>query len=299
MVLKLKPTDEDLNGAPTGTAVVAAPAGGGMAAYRGDAGAGLEDVDSSEMLIPFLRILQSNSPACEEGGAGQIEGARPGMVFNTATQQLIARDAGFGFVPAHRTHNYCEYIPRDSGGGFQGIWDVTDPRIPALRAAQGEFGKLTTEGGNELIETFSLYGVAEMAPDDVQNVVVAFTSTQIKKYRLLTTRMVGLCGVPRRYPLFAFKWHVSTRPEQNKKGKFHGWHLTLAGGASDTALLAPTSPLYLQARDFYYLLRSGAARANYEADAGGGGDGTGTDSGGSSQGSQGGDHGVQDGEIPF
>jgi hypothetical protein len=185
-------------------------------------------------------------------------------------------------------------VPRNAGGGFVGVWEATDPRIPLLRAAQGEFGKITLESGNELIDTYSLYGVAVMAPDDVQNVVIAFASTQIKKYRLLTTRMLGLVGVPPRYPLFAFKWHLATRPEQNKKGKFYGWHLALDGGAPDKALMKPTDALYLQARDFYQVLKAGGARANYEAD-------TGAVEGGSTGGATGssGDPGPGDGEIPF
>jgi len=278
------------------TSVAVLPVAAPLAAYRGDAGAGLEDVGSSEMLIPFLRILQSNSPACEEGGPAYVDGARPGMIFNTATQQLVSRETGFDFVPAYREHTYVEYVPRDSGGGFQGVWEASDARIPALRSSQGEFGKLVLESGNELIETFSLYGVAAMGLEDVQNVVIAFASTQIKKYRLLTTRMVGLCGVPPRYPLFAFRWHLATMPEQNKKGKFFGWKMALAGGDPAKALLLPTDPLYLQARDFYQLLKAGSARANYAAGEGAG-DPTAGDGG--AGGVSGGDPGLGDGEVPF
>ena len=61
-----------------------------LAALMGDhAGAGLENVDSESIAIPFLRVLQSNSPQCDEAQAEFMEGARPGMFLETVSGELF------------------------------------------------------------------------------------------------------------------------------------------------------------------------------------------------------------------
>ena len=48
-----------------------------------DAGAGLEHMDKEDFALPFLRLLASNSPEVSD-----VEGARPGMFYNSVTGQL-------------------------------------------------------------------------------------------------------------------------------------------------------------------------------------------------------------------
>ncbi len=245
--------------------------------YADDAGAGFEDVGRDELLIPFLRVLQSNSPQCDETSGAYQADARPGMLINTATSELFDGKLGVLFLPVYRDHTFVEFVPRDAGGGFVGIWSADDPRLPALRAAQGQFGRLVLESGNELTETFSLYGLtARLTPGgdaidpdaEVAQCVIGFSSTQIKAYKLVTTRLAGLIGSPKpKYPIFAHAWRVRSVPQKNKKGSFYGWTLGLLGGTPATALLKPNDPLYLHARDFHRLLKEGAARADYAAGA--------------------------------
>ena len=47
------------------------------------AGAGINELDSSDKSIPFLKIIEKGSPEMEEG-----IGAQPGMLINTATKKL-------------------------------------------------------------------------------------------------------------------------------------------------------------------------------------------------------------------
>jgi hypothetical protein len=267
--------------------------GTALAEYGADAGAGFEDVGSDEILLPFFRPVDAKSKLVTEGEASYNPEAKPGMIVCTATGELYDGRAGVGYVPTYRDHQYVEWVPLDAGGGFVGTWDVTDPRIPALKAAQGQFGKLTLESGNELVETFSLYGL--LVPmvngklDEEQPAIgglIAFSSTQIKTYKMITTRLAGLIGSPPRFPLFAHVWHLRTVPLKNKKGSWQGWVPGLYGGRPETARLKPGDPIYLQARDFYQLLKSGKARADFA-----GAQGTaGTDDGGAMTGGE---------EIPF
>ncbi len=253
--------------AQTGTLVNKQPEGGQLTDYSADAGAGFEGLDRDEQLVPFLRILQSNSPQVDPTSSAYIQGAQQGMLLNTATGQIYDGKEGVVIVPAARDHNYVEYVPRDAGGGFVSIWAKDDPRIAPLRKAQGQFGKLELESGNELTETFYFY-VEYTSPDgETQPAMLAFASTQIKKYKQMMTRLAGIIGSPPRYPLFAHRWRLSTVPEQNKKGKFHGYRLVLDGATPEDARLAPTDDLYLETRGFSQLIRQGRVRADYEGGA--------------------------------
>jgi len=232
--------------------------------YAADAGAGFEDVSRDEMLVPFLRILQSNSPQVDPEHGAVVQGATQGMLFNTATGQLYDGKVGVVIVPVAREHSFVEFVPRDAGGGFVGIWSPDDPRLSELRKEQGQFGRLTLESGNELSETYSFF-IDYVAPDnEVQGAMLAFASTQIKKYKQVTTRLAGLIGQPPKFPIFAHRWRLTTVSEQNKKGKFYGYRLTLDGATPELARLRPEDDLYQTARSFSGLIREGKVRGDYE-----------------------------------
>lgn len=232
--------------------------------YGADAGAGMENIDRDELIVPRLTILQSNSPQVEEGGPAQIPGAKAGMLFNLATQEMWDGKEGVKFVAVSRDHNYVEFIPRDAGGGFVGLFDPDDPLVKQLRKAQGEYGKLIKEGGNEITETYYIYGLLITPDGEIQSTFIGFSSTQIKKYKMIVTRLASLLGSPKpKYPMFAFRWHLSTVPESNKKGRFHGWRMALDGEKTTDALLPPDSALYLRAREFNKLLAAGVVSADY------------------------------------
>jgi hypothetical protein len=70
--------------------------------FGDDAGAGMEDVKAGEYRIPFLRILQSNSPQVKPPTAGGVPGAQAAMIFNTSTGELYDGEKGLVFVPTSR-----------------------------------------------------------------------------------------------------------------------------------------------------------------------------------------------------
>lgn len=262
----------------TGTALA-------QADFGDDAGKGLENVSSSELTIPFLRILQSNNPQVKDVREGGIPGARPGMILNLATGELYDGIKGIPFVPVHRDHNYPEWTPRALGGGFVAIHDPEEPAILALRAKQGQFGKLTTatkfdgEGkpldGTEFTETYYLYG---LATDEYFGALVAFTSTQIKKYKTFMQRVTGFKyanpngGAPVVPPMWAHKWLLQTVPEKNKKGDFYGWRLSLFIKNEDgseaqyiKSLIPRSDPLYAQGKNLFGVIAEGKAKVDYAA----------------------------------
>ncbi len=244
--------------------------------YGEDVGSGLENLDSSELLIPFVRMLQALSPVCVEGSQAYDPDMRPGMIIHAGTGDVYPKDLGVGFIPCVRDSSYTEWVPIQpgsgtaGGGGFRGTWAHDDARVAQMIKEQGAFKKLKTAEGTELVETRTLYGVivprekdGTWLVDEATNGVISFSSTQLKKYRMIITRLTSLVGKPARFPIFAWRWNLTTQPEKNKFGSYYGWKLSLDGDTAAQALMKPSDPLYQLARELHSLVRGGQAKADF------------------------------------
>lgn len=233
--------------------------------YGDDAGGGYEHQDKDDTAIPFLNCLQANSPLVSEA---KNKNARPGMIWNSVTDQLYDGDHGVVFVPATTRHNYTEFVPRTAGGGFKGSHE-TDSELVAKLRQNGAFGKLTTPDGNELIETFYVYGVVcDAAGNPESMAVVAFSSTKIKAYKKWMTMLRsfqitmpnGRRATP---PLFAHVSVLGTEVQKNEKGVFHVFTARPFKSSVAESLLAPDHPAYVMARQCRDLVDKGTAKADY------------------------------------
>lgn len=244
--------------------------------FGDDVGAGMENVRRDERKIPFLTILDPKSPQCKPVSAGGVPGAKGGAFFNTATGEVYDGEKGIDFVPVYRDENYVEFIPKEpdgSGGGFVSIKSPTDPLVFQLQAKQGKFGKLVTSDKTELVQTYYLYGLL-LNPDDgtPSPVMVAFKSTQIKKYQGFITRQDSIQYPSRdkdgkpvmvKPPLWSHVWHISTRYEQKGTFSWYGYVLRLRKEPSRESLIPRTDPLYQTGKTLYEAITSGSKTGDY------------------------------------
>lgn len=245
----------------------------GVYDYGEYAGAGFEGTSGADLSIPFLSVLQSNSPQVEDDNP---KGSKPGLIINTVTGELLEQVA---FLPVHKESAYVEWVPRDQGGGFVGLHDVNSEEVKRAIQANGgvRIGKLTAENGNELIETFYVYGLIlnEEGTETTGFGVLSFTSTKIKVYKKWTTAMYTLKGRP---PLFANRALIKTTKEKNDKGSFFNFSIEpLKDGSWIKSLINPRdeAALLQEAKEFRDMVLSGMARAAFETqnstgDGGGG-----------------------------
>ena len=56
-------------------------------------GAGFENVNASELAIPFLKIASSQTPEVKKGNTKHVEGLEEGMIFNCPLRCCIITDA--------------------------------------------------------------------------------------------------------------------------------------------------------------------------------------------------------------
>ena len=229
------------------------------------AGVGYEGVTSDELSIPFIGVLQSNSPQVvdEEPAA-----SKPGMLYNTVTQELYASGEGVVLLPVHWEKAHVEWIPRDSGGGFVGTHDCNSDVVKeAIRANDGKrFGKLKI-GDNDLIETKYIYALVLDPETMTANgfAVVSFTSTKMKPFNDYITGTSQLRGKP---PMFAQPITIKTVKQKNEHGTFFNFKVGPLGDTWRSNVLNPAEygELMNEAVEFRKMVLNGVARADYDSE---------------------------------
>jgi hypothetical protein len=239
--------------------------------YENYSNAGFEGTSREDFAIPFLGVLQKTSPQLET-----VEGAKVGQIFNTVTNTLYDGEKGISFVPALTQHVFVEWKPRDEGGGFVGIHNPDSDVVKNCKATQ-EFGEFKTAAGNDLVETFYVYGIL-VGDDTVEQAVIAFTSTKIKRYKAWltkakTVRMKTSDGKLIGLPLFAHKYRLRTIKEKNNFGDFYNFTVPdWDGGDAADARLATDSDVFQAAVAVNEAVLGGTAKAAHETQKAAGGD---------------------------
>lgn len=213
--------------------------------------------EKGDVAIPFLRILQSNSPQVKKQNAKYVIDAEAGMFFNTATNDIYSGEKGIYIVPVLFKRQATLWLPRDSnaqGGGFVAEVpldlaeamlkqchksdkgkDLTPPLSSEAVAKLNPGGRIPPgfEKGPQECELVisALYYVLIVDPETPGAFVpVAFplTSTQLKKSRtwnaiINNARLPNPSGPGAYRPaMFAFAYKLTTVPESNAKGDWMG-----------------------------------------------------------------------------
>jgi len=231
--------------------------------YGKDSGAGLETSSSSELMIPFLVLLQDLSPQVIGSNDKAIPGARAGKFLHSLTEEVLGES--ILFVPAYKEASYVEWVPRSEGGGFRGRYLESDPVIVRAKAQSQKFGKLTTEEGNQLQETFYLYGVIADDPEALRPVVIAFSSTKLKPFRRWISAIREHFFKPPVPPIYSHLVRVGSVREKNAYGTYFNITLAPASGSLDSSLLSPDAQRYIAARRLHETVKAGMARTTGEA----------------------------------
>ncbi len=191
--------------------------------YGDEAGEGFEGISLNDMSIPFLNLLQSNSPEVE---AQTIPNARAGLILNSVTKEIL--DQPIIVQPVKREHKWVEWKPRTAGGGLVATHEDDSEVVKKAIAAnggsrippKGNDGKRVAMkvGTNELVETFYYYCFL-LDPNGMEQIgwcVISFSSTKIKVQKDWMTAMRTQRGKP---PLKAFRCKIATERQTNDSGQ--------------------------------------------------------------------------------
>lgn len=246
--------------------------------YGEYADAGYENQTSEDVVIPFIGVLQALSKAVTE----EQDGCKAGMLYDTV-EQLPVEDNEVYFVPFATHREYVEWVPQDNGGGFVGRHEVNSELHTAAEnnaQAKGyDYGVLKAmrpdgadsdgvakyvENGNDLVETYYVYGVRydKETSDPLGPVCLAFSSSKIKVYKKWNTRLRTAKG---RAPIFANTCVLGTVPDENKQGKKY-YNFEIKSAVENNVLLsriAPNDARFQAAVEAADLFKTGQANVDY------------------------------------
>lgn len=252
--------------AATKGAVATKAATGVMGAldFAADAGKGMEGADKASFAIPFLVVLQSNSPQLET-----VPNAKAGMLLNSVTNELHKE---VNVVPVAFQRRYLAWAPRSSGGGFRGEFSVAQVEGEAnelgWKPGTGEDkGKMIMPDGSVLKDTRNHFVLIVGADGGAMQAMFSLSSTQIKKSKTWLSRQKAIvlkdaAGKSFNPPAFSHVYRCSTVAEENDKGKWKGVQIDLVGPVQD-------AELYSAAKAFHDLIVAGKVETAPPVDASG------------------------------
>ena len=212
--------------------------------------------ETSELQIPFIRVIQALSPQIKKNDAAFIKGAEQGDLFNTVTGELWKGEEGINVTRCYQETKHLEFTPRDQGGGFVGELPASDPNI-VKTTRQG--AKETLPSGNELVKSDQHYCMILNKDGSAQPAIVDMKSTQLKisrrwKTQITMQKVPDKNGVMRTPALFATIWNLKTVEESNDMGNWYNY-------AVEKVELVKDKNLFTDAKNFRTSVESGAAKA--------------------------------------
>jgi len=255
-----------------GTSVAAPKKGGALKSIdkqmlRRD-GAQQKEFTRDDLAIPFLRVLQSNSPQVKKSEAEFIKGATEGMFFNTATKQVFDGDEGVLIVPVAYTPSYIEWKTRENGGGL--VKDYGADGSLMSQTQKDDKNRDILPNGNQLVRSALYYVmlVVDEKTGTVQQVAFPLASTQLKKARqwnsFMSTYLTEDEDGKFNPSIYYCAYRVKSVPESNEKGSWMGVNIERE---DDTLNLPNGESIYLAAQAYRALAGEGKVKVQHEQPA--------------------------------
>ena len=203
--------------------------------FEADSMGGMEQMSTDDFAMPFLRVLSQLSPETNKRDSKYVEGAEPGMIFNTVTKQAYDGEKGINVVPCFYKREYVEWQDRGEGTGAPVAIHSVESGI-IKEATRDGLGKDRLSNGNYLENTASYFVMTE----DLQQALITMKATQLNVSRtwnsmMNTLKLKGKNGLftPASY---SHVYNLSTVQQSNEKGTWFGWNVAMIGPVQDENL---------------------------------------------------------------
>lgn len=233
---------------------------------------GFESATADSYAIPFLVILQANSPQVKKSSGAYIQGAEEGKILNTVENTIYDGDEGVLVIPCMYRQGFVEWIPRDSGGGF--VQEYAPHEAP--RTERDDDNRDVLPNGNELMDTRYHSVLLVNADGTASPVVIAMTRTQVKKSKRWMTLMQSI-KFPKKDgsgtytpPMFSHAYRLKTVVENKDEYSWFNWNVEKEYMIEEGAIVA-------QAKKFHDAVKAGEVREATDSMNAAAGDDTGPD----------------------
>ena len=243
---------------------IKAKTNGSVTLFGNDLSKGFENMTQDDLALPFVRILGQLSPQVTQGDAKYIEDAKPGMIYNTVTNDLFDGKKGIKVIPCYYKKDYPEWSDRGDGPGAPVA--VHLPNSPVIATGKRDGSKIRLPNGNYLEETASYYVMLGTKSGAFTPALITMKSTQLnvsKKWNsMMKTIQIadgkGGFAIP---PMHGVVYNLASTLQKNDKGSWYGWVVT-----QDRILGQEDKTLYLSAKDFSGNVSKGTVQTKADAE---------------------------------
>ena len=228
--------------------------------FEEDAAKGLGKIGQEDLALPFLKILGQLSPEVNKRDGKYVEGAEPGMIFNSVTGDLYDGVKGIDVIPCFYKLEYIEWKDRGDGPGAPvAIYDSSSDIMSKTKADANYKDRLPN--GNYIEKTASHFVL--IMGDNPSTALISMKSTQLKISRKWNSMMSGikLNGKNGMFTPASFShiYKLKTTQMSNDKGTWFGWEVSKVGPITDQSL-------YGQAKAFSENISKGNVKAKHGED---------------------------------
>ena len=228
--------------------------------FEDDAAKGLGTIGQEDLALPFLKILGQLSPEVNKRDGKYVEGAEPGMIFNSVSGELYDGVKGIDVIPCFYKLEYIEWKDRGDGPGAPvAIYDSSSDIMSKTKPDANYKDRLPS--GNYIEKTASHFVI--ITGDSPSTALISMKSTQLKISRKWNSMMSGIKMKGKNGMFtpasFSHIYKLKTTQMQNDKGTWFGWEVSKIGPVTDQSL-------YGQAKSFSENISKGNVKAKHGED---------------------------------
>ena len=202
--------------------------------FEADADKGSQNMTQEDLALPFLKVLGQLSPEVNKRDGKYVEGAEPGMILNTVTNEVFDGAKGIDVLPVFYERKYVEWQDRGEGKGAPVAIHDASSDIMSQTTRDKSF-KDRLPSGNYLENTANHYVV--VLGNSPQTALISMKATQLKISRKWNSIMMGikLQGKNGLFtpPTYSHIYNLKTVQMSNDKGTWFGWEVSKVGPVSD------------------------------------------------------------------
>ena len=219
--------------------------------FEDDAAAGFENVKTTSLALPILKLSQNGSGEAQRRNQNYVEGAEPGMFLNIVTKKLYDGAKGIEVIPCHYKLEYQEWADFGTGSNRPENIYADDSEILSKTTKDGS-GKDRLDNGNYIL-TVGQHYILIADGDSIEQALVSMSSSQGKISRGWNSMMLSITFEGKNGPYnpssFSHSYKLTSVLNSGKGNQWYGYNVTKIGPVKNEAL-------YERAKKFYTSLAS-------------------------------------------
>ena len=205
--------------------------------FEADADKGSQNISQEDLALPFLKVLGQLSPEVNKQHGKYVEGAEPGMILNTVTNESYDGNKGIEVLPVYYKRQYVEWQDRgESKGAPVAIHDAGSDILS--KATRDKSFKDRLPNGNYLENTANHFVI--LLGKTPTTALISMKATQLKVSRkwnsmMMAIKLQGKNGLftP---PTYSHIYKLKTVQMSNDKGTWFGWDVSKLGPISNKSV---------------------------------------------------------------